>query len=394
MKTNPIYFILAILLLLPLVQAIEINVDDYTIDYSYTKAVSGERFYLTITITNEANNTKEDIDLNFADSYPFNFISDEDLNIESLAPDESIKKTFQIEVATNADSNNYDLEFELDNEDSFLDIEVTSIKPELIITDISVEPKIISPDQEDVHLTLKLGNIGDGEANFVKAEIILPSGFTASDSYSTQEYLGSLSKSDNKSIDFYFDTDKLLASGPHQARLNLQFEDEDHESYQVSLPFNLPVIGKPVFAVVNSDLAPQELHSGSKAVLGITLQNIGTEDGKETSVRIFENSDLPFKFDEKTNYIGSIDSQELGRAVFNLVVDSDATPNNYWVKIQIRTVDNGNVLVTEDKINIAVVAKEPLNLDSVLLAALLVLIFLTAVLIIFLLFKKGKRKRR
>ena len=69
------------------------------------------------------------------------------------------------------------------------------------------------------------------------------------------------------------------------------------------------------------------------------------EKGEETSIRVFENSDLPIEFNAKTNFIGNLKKGDIGSAIFNFEVDSNANAKNYIIKIQVRTLNNDNVIV-------------------------------------------------
>lgn len=367
-----------------------IDLKEYEIEYSYdeTDVLVGESFRLSITITNVDDQNHTDIEFSWEDDFPFD-PDDNDLEIDLLEPEESKSKSFRIEVSERALSEEYSLDFSLeDDQDDYedtIDIEVESITPDLIVADVQSLPTTLQPDLEDVELTVALENIGDGDAYFVRAQLVLPSGFEPATSYADNANLGIVRKGERKEATFFIDTKQSLEEGTYSARLQLDFEDEEDNKKFETLTFELPIKGKPSFALTLISSTPRLIVPGTTGILSITIKNTGTEEGSGTSVRVFENSDLPFSFEEKTNMVGSLEPGETGTATFAYTVDDDAIPKNYRVKVQTRTVNNGDVLVKETSVNIPV-RESPENafdgslITVVLLALLIVLLAVAGIL--------------
>jgi uncharacterized membrane protein len=330
--------------------------DDYQIQYSYDNAEDGERFTLQVEVTNTGS-TKEDIVLRLYDSNPFDVKSDTKWEIGTLDKDQSVTRTFRIDVKKYTPEDEYGLDFRLeDSEDDYDDefeIDTVFKYAELIIADINSEPPIISADQTDVKLTFKVDNIGSSDANFVVAKLGLPDGFSSSSSYSDSANAGIIEAKGSTDLVFFIDTAKSLASGSHTGALNVQYQS-DNQHITRTLSFDLPVKGNPLFQLVSA--GPGSTPAGGSGQLSIRIRNIGEETGEETSVRVFENSDLPLEFDQKTNLIGTLYTGEEGTATFIFKVDTDAIPKKYIVKAQVRTVNNGNVIVDEFSVPLTITA--------------------------------------
>jgi hypothetical protein len=369
-----------------------IYIDDYQITYTYdTTAVNpDERFTLDVTIKNTGN-YRDNIKLTIDSTNPFDLSTDTWL-IGNLSSDESKEKSFRVDVDQDANSGKYNLDFtlkdnEIDEDDSF-EIDVSSDKPELIIGSVTSSPSIISPDDTNIRLDINLENTGGGDATFARAKLILPSGFKASGSYSDSVNLGTIALKQGKTATFYIDTNSDITQGIKKASIEITYKDGVDDRTD-TLQFDIPVKGKPIFEVVEVKTDPSGLSTGDTgAKIRITIKNIGTEEAQETSLRVFENSDYPFSFSEKTNFIGNIKPGETGTAVFSVDVDKSGNANIYLLQIQTRTVNNNDVITSDKTVPITVIKKQS-SISPVLIISLLVMIILIAA-VIFLYRKKKK----
>ena len=369
-----------------------INLDEYDIEYTYNEddVVAGDRFTLTVTITNKDNENKNDVRFEFDERKPFEFIGDDDWDIENLNVGENAIKNFRIEIDEDTDSGDYELEFTLeDSKEDYNDvfeIKVKSDKAEFIIGNLQSDPTTILPDMKDIKLTVEIQNTGDVDAKYVKARLELPQGFSPSNSYSDIVNLGTIKAGEAKEATFYIDTEKILKSDLYNAKVHLEYEN-GNEKKSKDLEIDLPVQGIPQFSINNIKTEPMKVVQGDSVILKIQIKNIGEKEGKDTSIKVFEKSDQPFEFKEKTNYIGTLKPGETGTSVFKLDVDKDAIPTTYLLNIQIRTVYNGNVLVSEETIPIRVYEYER-NIKDYLKIGGLVLAGFLIILILLLIFKK------
>lgn len=392
-------FVLGILLisLVDLVSATSdfVDLDEYDVEYIYNNAVAGSRFTLTVKITNVDNENKENIRFEFDEKRPFKFVGDDDWRIASLGVGESVTKNFRIEVDEDANSDDYELEFTLedsreDYEDVFV-IDVSSDKAELSIGDLQSDPKTILPDMKNIKLTVEIENSGDKDAKFVKAKLKLPQGFVPSSSYSDSDNIGTIKAGETKQAVFYIDTEKNLNSGLYNAKIELNYKNDNSENSE-NLDIDLPVQGIPQFSILSTITNPSEVMQGDSVTLKINILNNGKKEGKDTSIKVFEKSDQPFNFAEKTNFVGTINPGSTGTAVLEFNVDKDATPIDYLVTIQIRTVYNGEVLVSEETIPIKVYKYERTAEDYLKIGGLIIGgIFI--ILILLLVFKSKRRRK-
>ncbi|MCP3683153.1 MAG: hypothetical protein GY861_10720 [bacterium] len=405
MKTYTRILILVLALALFSFQAMaisdSIDLGEYTVDYEYNdqKAEPGKRLTLTITLTNIEDKTLSDIEFSIREQYPFYVFGNDYFELDELESGDSKTKSFRIEIDPSAKDDIYDLEFEIQDDDEdydgFIEIDIDSIVPEIIVGDVESSPTTLIPDLEDIKLTITLSNVGEGDAHYVQSKLNLPKGFTPSSSYSDTSNIGLLEEGENKEVVFYVDTEKNMRDGLYQGSLTLSYEDEDGKNKQETVVVDLPVRGKPLFTVVGVKTTPEHLYPGSKVQMSITVQNTGSEEGKETSIRVFENSDLPVEYDEKTYFIGSLKPGTSGTGIFSMEIDSDAKPNSYVLKIQTRTVNQGDVIVAEKSIQITVkerIRGNSFDFTKTLLIALIVLVIVFIIVLYAVLLKRKKRR--
>jgi len=383
-----VFGILIFLVSIQFVYAIEnsVWVGDYKLTFEYSGVEEDDSFTLTVKVNNTDNKIKEGIVFDIDDSDPFDVDGDTNWNIGTLGINEEDSKSYRIDVDDNTRRGDYSLDFILEDDDGSYDdhikIEVSSTEADLIIGDVRSVPLTISPDQEDVKLEVTVNNIGGGDADFVRAKLLLPDGIIASNSYSDSATTSTISSDENEIFVFYIDTEKNLSSGNLIANLVLEYETKSDSKSQ-RLEFSIPVKGSPQFEVVSSGILSGSLFPGGSGKIFVDVRNIGDEKGEETSVRIFENADYPLSFDEKTNFIGTIYPGAIGRAIFDLDVDGDANVKNYLVKIQVRSINRGNVIVSGYTIPLVISSPEKSSgMVFVLIVIAIILLIILAYLLI------------
>ncbi|OGJ20568.1 hypothetical protein A3K73_05270 [Candidatus Pacearchaeota archaeon RBG_13_36_9] len=373
-----------------------VYIGDYQISYTYFSADEGDRFTLTVVVTNTGE-LKEDVVLEINDNTPFD-VNEDKWEIGNLAKDETKSKSFRVDIDEDTPQGNYNLEFNIEDKkedfDDEFNIEVSSKKADLIIGSINSLPSTLSPDTKDVKLDITLENLGGGDANFVKARLILPEGFSSSSSFSDFVNLGTLASGSDKTAAFYVDISKEVASGNHKAKIELAYRTDNDDKISL-LDFEIPIKGKPQFQVTGSKTSPGSVPAGASGTLSITIKNTGEEKGEETSVRIFENADFPITFDEKTSFIGTVEKGKTGTATFKFDVDSDGNPNSYLVRLQVRTLQNNNILVEEHTVPVKIVEGQQ-GISGYLIIAIIIIAALIVIYIIYRLLKPkkaGKKER-
>ena len=330
--------------------------DDYKVEYNYGDVINNDYFNLKVGITNEGDSTKN-ITLKIDEEGPFEFKDSKKWNVE-IGANSTVSKTFTIHVE-DAESKKYNLEFNLDDGnddwDDRFEIRVESDSPELSLGEIISSPEKITPGDKDVELTVKIKNTGDVDAEDVVATLELPDGFSASGSYTTIVHAGDISAGETKNMTFYFDVDDNLEETDYSAELNLEYKN-DGEDESDSFEIQIPVFSIPLFEITNTEIL-SDIYPGLTSKIKVGIKNIG-KDAKDVTLRVYERSDQPFSFTEKSVYIGSLKSNEIGYGIFEFEVEKDADVMNYIVDFQVRSVDGEDVIVDDVTSSIKVSARE------------------------------------
>jgi len=365
-------------------------IDDYIVSYSYQDAITNNYFTLKINVTNNKNSI-ENLTLKMEEDDPFDFKDSRTWNIENLNVSSTTSKTFIIYI-DDTQSKKYTIPFNLDDgnndwDDEF-EIRVSKDSPEFSLGTISSSPTKMASGQTDVALSITLKNTGDYTAEDLVATLNLPSGFTPSGSYSNEVHTGDINAGTTKTIVFYFDIDKNLEEKNYTSTLKLDYKnDGDEEITELDLP--LVIFSTPRFEIIKTENL-SELYPGATSKIKLSLKNTG-KDAQDVTLRVYQRSDQPFEFTEKSVYIGSLKSNEIGYGIFEFTIDKDANPIKYYLDFQVRSIDGQDVIIDDITSSISV-SKKQIEVQTYFIYGIIILTILI-IGMIFLKKRKIKEKR-
>ncbi|MBI4361254.1 hypothetical protein HY572_05785 [Candidatus Micrarchaeota archaeon] len=236
-------------------------------------------------------------------------------------------------------------------------IAVDDSQPNLVLGSVKTTPDALFGDFDGAKVSIALTNIGDKDAQNVQATLRLPEGFEPSFGYSDQSVYGTITQGSSQSADFYVDLNESVAKGSYPAQLFIQFKhvnDPQTDYRNASIPVNLQVKGRPQFKVVSVKTTPDALHPGTKATVNVVIENVGSDEGKSTSLKAFKESTQPFEFDDKSDFIGNLKPGEKGEAVLSVNVAQNADPKIYRLNVEARSIYNDQVVLSTDTIQLDV----------------------------------------
>lgn len=272
--------------------------------------------------------------------------------------------------------------------------------PNFVIGTIATSPTKLVGDTDEAELNIDIENIGDGDSENTKVELELPEGFQPSYSFSNREVLGTIPQESSKTATFYIDVDENVKGGSYPATMKLQYKeaDDDDNTYKTKiLPLEIQVMDKPLFEIVEVKTSPETITEEDTVELKFTIKNIGGKEGESVSVRAFKESSQPFEFEDKSDFIGKLKPGETGEAVLTLEVEKGATPKDYIIDLEIRSIDGDQVLLQEKstKITVSNNMRGPNNGSASPLMGIVVIVVILAVGIAAFMIGKnqGKKKR-
>lgn len=258
--------------------------------------------------------------------------------------DDALEDVYKIKLKSNFDNTNSWTIYEYD-------IRVSEKKnAKFVLGTLVTDPVKLTSDTVDSELKIELENIGDGNAENVKATLILPEGFSPTYSYSDQKNLGTIEEGEGKSAIFYIDIDENVKGGDHASKVIINYKDAndgENEYKTVELPIVFQVKNKPKFEITNIVTEPAEVFPNMDVLIKLTVKNVGDEEGKSVSLRAFKESSQPFDFQEKSDFIGKLAPGESGEGMIKLKVEENANPKDYLMDIEIRAIQDDQVLIQE-----------------------------------------------
>ncbi|MFH1364737.1 MAG: CARDB domain-containing protein [Candidatus Aenigmatarchaeota archaeon] len=263
---------------------------------------------------------------------------------------DAVEDTYKVRLKSNVNSNDYwvSKEYEIRVGDKE--------RPEFILGQISTSPSKLASDLNEAEINVEIANIGDGDAENVIVDVEFPEGFTPAYSYSDREALGTIAAGTSKSATFYVDIDEDV-SGVHTAMLYINYresDDDDNEMKTTVLSLELPLKDKPMFEIEDIRFVPETLYPGTEAEIRLTIKNAGGEEADSVSVRVFKDSSQQIGLTEKSDFIGKMKPGETGEAVLKIEVETDAVAKTYVLDLEIRAVDNDEVIIQDKTITLEV----------------------------------------
>ena len=215
--------------------------------------VPGQEFYLRTTVKNAGNGNAKNVRvmLNLNSSSPLIPLEDNVRFFENLSAGSSENLSFKLLLGSNADVKPYRIPLRItasNNTGTFQIDKIQEIginvlnRAQIDISSLKFDPEMPVKGQQ-ASLTLRLENVGEGEARSVKARLEGLEG-----SGSTSAFLGRLDKDDDAPAVFTFTPEK---TGDQNVTLLVEYED-DFGEHQVSenLTFNVKRQEESVIPIV------------------------------------------------------------------------------------------------------------------------------------------------
>lgn len=318
----------------------------------------GEYVELRFNVEKIGNEEMEDISFELVPDYPFSFDASDspikELGNWKVQADDSTyyRLYYKLRVDENAIEDTYNLTLiqRANGLESSQKFGVRVDKPrdiEFSVGSVKTNPQQLVPDYDDGSIDIELVNIGEEDAYQVVSTMKLVDGVEESFGYSNRVSLGKIEAGSAKTATFYVDTLENLSAGTHETQLEVKYKDNDNNVVEtIEIPFELRVFGKPQYNVIFSNVT-SNLVGGESGKISLRLENIGEQDADLVSLQVFKDSTQPFSFDERSDFIGKLDQNAQGDAVFTFDVDESAPAKEYRLTLQIRSVVDGDVFVEE-----------------------------------------------
>ena len=282
-----------------------------------------------------------DVTLRFTNSEKEGFLSDAKLTVaktEFITPvsgeaeltkvfsGESITRTFRIFFSEDLPQGFIDIPIDasFDESEVTTDIRVfvkdAQSNPELNIGEIVATPNELLPDTDDNKLTVKLQNLGDKDAELVKAELVVEDdSIKPSFSFSFSDSVATIAGGDEEEFEFDLDIEaNVNQEVPAMLKLKYRAEKsvgDSYETFEEQIPFNIPITDAPLLIVESVEQIDDFAIGTTENKFRITIRNDGREDAEEVRIRVVPDISYPLVFERTTQYVTSkIEPGKSGRA--------------------------------------------------------------------------------
>ncbi|MFO8016890.1 MAG: hypothetical protein R6U32_07360 [Candidatus Woesearchaeota archaeon] len=360
-------------------------------------AETGQYVELRFRVENLGMVNAEYVKVELLPLYPFSLHPDEDAvrDIGTITPYFRQDKAFVVKYKLRVDEGALDGENPVrmrlrTGKSSWVtkefDIDVNVTEVNLQIGSLRTDPAKLVSDTDEAELSVELQNVGESDAENVIAEISLPDGMEPSYAYSDRSNMGTINGESSDTAEFYVDIEEGLQGGIKKANLSISYkrsDDRNNEYKNITIPLEIPMHDRPVFRI--TDVEKSRAVQGREVDMILTVENTGAEEAESVSLKAFKESSQPFEFDEKSDFIGNLKPGEKGQAALSFTVEDDAPEKSYILEMEIRYIDDEEVLLQNRDVKITV--KSDSGLDAIF-------IFLGAAVLILLGLYLWERKRK
>ena len=277
---------------------------------------------------------------------------DRDDSIGFLYPDGVWNQRFQVKVDSGAPTGMYDFELHIqylengepveipteDGNSKFTVVRDFSMPVDNEGVDISAnvertEPTVPRPGDDYVETHITYTNTGNKPLEEVEIRPDTPEMVQPAYSQDEKFYINRLKEGESASRVLTLELDEDLEAGLHHVDLSTTYEDESGNSYSETLQAPLRVEGRPDLELVDAET---EMKAGSTEQLRVKVKNTGEQDAESVTARVIAERSQPFSLEDRSNYIGEIESGETSEAVLRVSADRSAALKTHQVKIQLR----------------------------------------------------------
>ena len=365
--------------------------------------IAGDYADITLKITNsisDRSNTKENVTFNIKENNLIQVIRGNEDIIPIIGNGESYTRTFRAFFSNDLEQGLIDLQIIVkSNSGEFKSekrvyIESSKRKPELLIGELKTTPNELLIDTDNNKLKIKIQNLGDIDAELIKARLIVPKNIIIqSHTFSLEDSLSTIGAGEEGELEFTIDLEKTdLSVIPVTIELRYRYEKSIGNSYETKLKtidFKIPLIDSPYLIVENVTMLSEFISGSVENKVMLTIKNIGKADATDVRVRVVPDISYPFIFEEVTQYVSAkIKSNATANIIFTAEVSKDAAAKPYDMTVIMESLIEDTRYTRDDIITLSVAHGKKTNNNKT--GGLIV----GAILIVSLLIWNNTRKKR
>jgi len=277
---------------------------------------------------------------------------DRDESIGFLYPDGVWNQRYQVKVDSGAPTGMYDFELHVQYLEDGEPVKIQTKEGSYnftVIRDFSMpvdnegvdlsgnvegtDPKTPRPGDSYTDMQLTFTNTGNKPIEEITLNPETPELVETAYSQDEKFFVDRLNEGDKASRNLSLDLDEDLEEGLHWIKMSATYEDTSSNTYTEKIELPLRVEGRPDLEIVNSST---EMKAGETKQLHVKVENTGEQDAESVTTRVIAERSQPFSLEDRSNYIGEIESGETNEAVLRLSAERSASLKTHQVKVQLR----------------------------------------------------------
>lgn len=350
------------ILLLPATSALQADL----LNTNPAPATAGEYVEITTRITSESTQESlRNLQVRVQDNQYVNAIS-EPRTYASIRPGDQITSTHRVYLSEQTPEGEINLQLRVETTQATLQFELplyvraASRNADLRVGQVRTTPQELVPDSTQNELRVTLQNLGEQEAELIRAELeLLSEQASASYAYSLEDSLSSLAGGAQDTLTFIIDVEEEARENiPAQLQLTYRTREDAQSSpqaEQATLPLVLPIDNTPYLEVTHQELLTSSEQGSTDNTLRLTITNTGEEEALDARVRLFPDISYPLIFERTSQYLGaSIKPGENRSLDVKYEVLSGADVRDYEVAVELESLVSTTRYTQQDTMSIPV----------------------------------------
>ena len=235
--------------------------------------------------------------------------------------------------------------------------------PNIQIGKIETNPNELLKDSLDNKIIITLQNLGEREAELLKAELLINNEFfEESYSYSLEDSISSIDNGEEKTLEFSFDILEDANINEINPTLSIRYRtkktaSDNYEVYEKEIPVKIKLTKTPNIVPIKTEQLDDFKIGSVDNRVKIYIKNIGDKKAEEVRVRVFPDISYPFSFQKLSQYVSfSLDIEEETSVIFETEVFDTGEVRDYPIKVLIESMV-GDTRYTQEK-EIVITTKE------------------------------------
>lgn len=382
-------FVALLLLVLPAASALTLNV----LTTNPAPLQAGTFADVTLELESATGETTHtNLDVNVIESEVIKVVSANQGEFDIFRPGRVATYTVRIFVAENTPEGYVDLEFVATSDQltkqEFSErvfVQEAESKPELYIGSVTSIPQELLPDTDDNEIEVTIQNLGDTDAELLRATLQVPEGITAAYSYSLEDSISSVSSGGEGTFTFTFDIDETVQeSVAANLQLRYRYEEPGRSSYETQttvIPLNIEIVEAPLLVIDSVEQLSSFAGGSTENKVKVGITNKGLVAAEEVRVRVVPDISYPFIFETTTQYVSSnIAPGKTAYVMFTTEVTSEAQDQEYTLTTKLDSLVGEARYTREDTLALTTTSKQSVP-KSVIAFAVIGVVILFAVII-------------